>query len=117
MNKEMQETKSKSLEEMEVGNEEEWKKEEAHLSSCEEVIQSNIDALTVQVQQMQVQTKEMYDNYRSDNPELHNELVVGMDLQSQAEKSLRKNLLAKDKPYFGRIDYMEHGERVFLIYR
>lgn len=117
MNKEMQETKSKSLEEMEVGNEEEWKKEEAHLSSCEEVIQSNIDTLIVQVKQMQVQTKEMYDNYRSDNPELHNELVVGMDLQSQAEKSLRKNLLAKDKPYFGRIDYMEHGEeKEFSLY-
>lgn len=117
MNKKMQETKSKSLEEMEVGNEEEWKKEEAHLSSCDEVIQSNIDTLTVQVKQMQSQTKEMYDNYRSDNPELHNELVVGMDLQSQAEKSLRKNLLAKDKPYFGRIDYMEHGEeKEFSLY-
>lgn len=117
MNKEMQETKSKSLEEMEVGNEEEWKKEESHLSSCEEVIQSNIDTLTVQVKQIQSQTKEMYDNYRSDNPELHNELVVGMDLQSQAERSLRKNLLAKDKPYFGRIDYMEHGEeKEFSLY-
>lgn len=115
MSKEVLETKF--LEEMEVRNEEEWKKEETHLFNCEEVIQSNIDILTSQVKEMQEQTKEMYDNYRSNNPELHNELVVGMDLQSQAEKSLRKNLLAKDKPYFGRIDYMEHGEeKEFSLY-
>lgn len=115
MNKKVLETQS--LEEMEVRNKEEWKKEETHLFSCEEVIQSNIDTFTIQVKEMQDQTKEMYDNYRSNNPELHNELVVGMDLQSQAEKSLRKNLLAKDKPYFGRIDYMEHGEeKEFSLY-
>lgn len=115
MSKEVLETKF--LEEMEVRNEEEWKKEENQLYNCEEVIQSNIDILTTQVKEMQEQTKEMYDNYRSNNPELHNELVVGMDLQSQAEKSLRKNLLAKDKPYFGRIDYMEHGEeKEFSLY-
>ena len=115
MNKEVMETKN--LEDMEVRNQEEWKKEEAHLSSCEDVIQSKIDTLTTQVKEMQEQTKEMYDNYRSNNPELHNELVVGMDLQSQAEKSLRKNLLAKDKPYFGRIDYTEHGEeKDFSLY-
>lgn len=117
MSKEMQVTKNNSLEEMEVENKEEWEKEEAHLLSCEEVIESNIDVLTVQVRQMQEQTKEMYDNYRSDNPELHNQLVVGMDLQSQAEISLKKNLLAKDKPYFGRIDYTEHGEeKEFSLY-
>ncbi len=115
MNKEVLETKK--LEDMEVRNQEEWKKEEAHLVSCEDVIQSKIDTLTTQVKEMQEQTKEMYDNYRSNNPELHNELVVGMDLQSQAEKSLRKNLLAKDKPYFGRIDYTEHGEeKDFSLY-
>lgn len=117
MNKEVLEAKKSSLEEMEVENKEEWKKEETHLYHCEEVIQSNIDTLSTQVKEMQEQTKEMYDNYRSNNPELHNELVVGMDLQSQAEKSLRKNLLAKDKPYFGRIDYMEHGEeKEFSLY-
>ncbi|WP_310604316.1 HelD family protein [Anaerosporobacter sp.] len=116
MSKEVQETKN-HLEEMEVGDKEEWRKEEAHLSSCEEVIQGNIDMLSTRVKDMQEQTKEMYDNYRSDNPELHNELVVGMDLQSQAEKELRKNLLAQDKPYFGRIDYMEHGEeKEFSLY-
>lgn len=115
MNKEVLETKN--FEDMEVRNQEEWKKEEAHLISCEDVIQSNIDTLTAQVKGMQEQTKEMYDNYRSNNPELHNELVVGMDLQSQAEKSLLKNLLAKDKPYFGRIDYTEHGEeKEFSLY-
>lgn len=115
MNKEVLETKD--LEDMEVRNQEEWKKEEEHLFSCEDVIQSKIDTLTIQVKEMQEQTKEMYDNYRSNNPELHNELVVGMDLQSQAEKSLRKNLLAKDKPYFGRIDYTEHGEeKEFSLY-
>lgn len=59
---------------------------------------------------MRAETKEMYDNYRSGDGEMHNELVIGMDLLDKSEQTLRKNLLAEQKAYFGRIDYEERME-------
>ena len=84
--------------------------EEQHLEHCVEVIQNNIDAYSVKLQEISAETKELYDNYRSNNPELHNDLVIGLDIKSQLERTLNKNLLAFKKPYFGRIDYLEQED-------
>ena len=81
--------------------------EEKHLKSCIAVIEKNIERLTVEVAQMKAETKEMYDNYRSGDSQVHNELVIGLDLQDKAEHTLYKNLQAEQKAYFGRIDYEE----------
>jgi DNA helicase-2/ATP-dependent DNA helicase PcrA len=81
--------------------------EEKHLEECVNVIQSNIDNYLKQYREISTETKELYDNYRSDNPELHNDLVIGLDRKSQIERTLNKNILALKKPYFGRIDYKE----------
>jgi len=89
----------------------ELKIEELQLEHCIKVIQDNIDDYTIKLKEMNVETKELYDNYRSNNPELHNDLVVGLDIKSLMERSLNKNLLAIKKPYFGRIDYMEQGDK------
>lgn len=92
----------------------EWQKEEQKLNECIEVIQKNIDDYTVKLKEISDETKELYDHYRSDNPELHNDLVIGLNMQSNIEKTLNKNLLAFKKPYFGRIDYVEHDENKML---
>ena len=81
--------------------------EEEHLKSCIAIIEGNIERLTSEVARMRAETKEMYDNYRSGDSELHNELVIGLDLQDKAEHTLYKNLQAEQKAYFGRIDYEE----------
>ncbi len=85
--------------------------EEQHLESCLKVIQQNIDKYMQEFKDLSAETKELYDNYRSDNPELHNDLVIGHDMKSQVERILKKNLLAVKKPYFGRIDYKEEGDK------
>lgn len=88
----------------------EQEKEEKHLQHCAASIRENIEEYTIQLHEMGIETKEMYDNYRSDNPELHNDLVVGLDLKSRLEWVLNKNVAALKKPYFGRIDYLEAGD-------
>ncbi|MDF2588938.1 MAG: ATP-dependent helicase rep [Anaerocolumna sp.] len=95
----------------------EWQKEEKQLEFCVGIIQNNIDNLTQELKEISAETKELYDNYRSNNPELHNDLVMGLNQQSMIERTLKKNLLAINKPYFGRIDYMEKGENInFALY-
>ncbi len=86
--------------------------EEGHLESCIKVIQQNIDKYLQEFKDLTAETKELYDNYRSANPELHNDLVIGLDMKSQVERTLKKNMLALKKPYFGRIDYKEDGDKV-----
>ncbi|MGB8452217.1 MAG: 3'-5' exonuclease [Anaerocolumna sp.] len=88
----------------------EWEKETGQLEKCVAVIQKNIDENRIKLKEIRAETKELYDNYRSDNPELHNDLVIGLSMQSQIERTLNKNLAALKKPFFGRIDYTEHGE-------
>lgn len=96
---------------------EERQKEEHHLLECIQVIQHNIDDYLQKYNELNAETKELYDNYRSNNPELHNDLVIGLDMQSMMKRTLNRNLLALKKPYFGRIDYKEAGdEESFCLY-
>ncbi|SHO47083.1 HelD family protein [Anaerocolumna xylanovorans] len=87
----------------------EWEREEEQLKKCVEIIQHNVEAQSAELAKVRAETKEMYDNYRSDNPELHNDLVIGLSMQTDLERSLTKNLAALKKPFFGRIDYRELG--------
>jgi len=88
----------------------ERQKEELHLDECVKVIQKNIDDYLQKYQEANAETKELYDNYRSNNPELHNDLIIGLDMKSMMQRILNKNILALKKPYFGRIDYTEEGD-------
>jgi len=101
----MQETQK--TQETEKQNGLERRMEEQHLEECIRVIDGNIEEYMRQFKEISAETKELYDNYRSDNPELHNDLVIGLDMKSQIERTLNKNLMARKKPYFGRIDYRE----------
>lgn len=89
----------------------ERRREEEHLEQCVKVIQYNIEDYLQKFKDISAETKELYDHYHSDNPELHNDLVIGLDFKSNMERTLNKNIRALKKPYFGRIDYREEGER------
>ncbi len=106
----MQVIKAKQDEVREILTEEyqsERQKEEHYLEECVKVIQHNIDEYLLKYRALSKETKELYDEYRSNNPGLHNDLSTGLDLKSMMERTLNKNLLALKKPYFGRIDYMD----------
>ncbi len=95
----------------------ERKLEEQHLEQCIKIIEDNIADYTRQYNELSAETKELYDNYRSSNPELHNDLVIGLDLKSQTQRNLNKNIMALRKPYFGRIDYREdEDEASYSLY-
>ncbi|MDF2942016.1 MAG: ATP-dependent helicase rep [Herbinix sp.] len=89
----------------------ERQKEEKHLEKCVKIIKQNIEDYLQKYKEVNEETKELYDNYRSNNPELHNDLVIGLDMKSKMERTLDKNLLALKKPYFGRIDYKEVDDK------
>lgn len=92
----------------------EWEREEIHLKECVDIIQNNIDRYIGELKNLKAETKELYDNYRSNNPELHNDLVIGLSMQTDMERALNKNLQALKKPFFGRIDYREEGGKLIL---
>ncbi len=81
--------------------------EEQHLKYCVSVIQENIEKYRQNYDELSAETKELYDMYRSDNPELHNDLSIGLDMKNIMERILIKNMMALKRPYFGRIDYRE----------
>lgn len=85
----------------------ERRKEELHLKECYKVILENVKYYQDKADVMSAEIKELYDHYRSNNPELHNELVVSIVMEEQVKMELRKNQNAKKKPYFGRIDYQD----------
>lgn len=87
-----------------------WDEEALNLDRFIAIIQNNIEEYTRQFAEASEEAKELYDNYRSNNPELHNDLVIGLDWKSQLARILSKNKLAVNKPYFGRIDLKEVGE-------
>ncbi len=95
------------MQEQQTASDLERKLEEQHLEQCIQIIEDNIAGYTQQYNELSAETKELYDNYRSSNPELHNDLVIGLAMKSQVERNLNKNILALRKPYFGRIDYRE----------
>ena len=88
------------------------KEEEEHLKDCVEIIQKNVDYYQEKERVMAAEIKEMYDIYRSSNPELHNELVIEIGMREQVVTVLKKNQRALEKPYFGRIDYRDKEDNL-----
>lgn len=88
----------------------ERKKEQEHLTESYQVILKNVTSYQKKVEEMEMEIQDLYDHYHSDNPELHNELLVTILMKDQIKMELRKNQNAKKKPYFGRIDYRDEIE-------
>lgn len=95
----------------------ERQKEQEHLTESYQVILKNLEFYENKAKKMEKEIQKLYDHYHSDNPELHNELVVSISIQSQVKMELRKNQNARKKPYFGRIDYWDKlEEKEYSLY-
>jgi DNA helicase-2/ATP-dependent DNA helicase PcrA len=100
-------------------NEQDWKEdfrkneenlEKERLKNTLEIIRENIKGYEAKQKEINTETQDLYDHYHSDNPELHNQLLVSLDLKNQIDRTLVRNLKALYKPYFGRIDYNEEKD-------
>lgn len=84
--------------------------EEQYLAYCQNIIQRNIDNYLKQSTDLGAEIKRLYDHYHSDNPELHNELVIDISMKDQVDAALMQNERALEKAYFGRVDYIDKEE-------
>lgn len=81
--------------------------EEAHLAECLTVIKANIAVYMEDVKRMNAEIKQMYDQYRDNDPEIFTELSNTITMNENMKTALSKNQRALKKPYFGRIDVLE----------
>lgn len=81
--------------------------EERHLRQTLEIIDAHIERYSKEAAQLREMNQERYEMYRSSDSDMHNDLVVGLSYEDQVRFMLRQNRMASDKPYFGRIDYVE----------
>ena len=95
----------KEGEELKVLNDREA--EEAHLAECLAVIKANIAVYEEDVKHMSAEIKQMYDQYRDNDPEIFTELSNTITMNENMKTALAKNQRALKKPYFGRIDVVE----------
>ncbi len=84
--------------------------EEQHLKECVNVIEQNIEKYATQEAILAGDIKEMYDHYHDDSPEIYTELSNTMTMHGSIKRALNKNRKALQKPYFGRIDYLDHED-------
>lgn len=85
-----------------------WNQEQEHLDYCQTIIQKNIRQYEREFNTYHSQTQELHKAINSGDIELYNQLMTASSLEEHAGQSLRKNLAAMKKPYFGRIDYTDH---------
>ncbi|BCN30526.1 HelD family protein [Anaeromicropila herbilytica] len=91
--------------------------EKKHLEKTVQIIKENIKEYEAKQKEISAETEDLYDHYHSDNPELHNQLLVSLDMKGIIYRTLFKNTNALDKPYFGRIDYNEENDnQEFSLY-
>lgn len=83
--------------------------EQRHFQECLGVVRENIRRYTRKVEEGRREAEELYAAFTSGDTELYNQLMVSQDMQEHNENILRKNQAALQKPYFGRVDYLERG--------
>ena len=94
-----------------------WNEEQNHFKYCQEIIEHNISRYEAEYEERHTQAQELYKAINSGDTELYNQLMTTTSLEEHAAQALRKNQAALQKPYFGRIDYMDHSvERAEIVY-
>lgn len=88
-----------------------------HFSECQSIIKKNISRYQAEYDERHALSVQLHRAVSAD-PELYNQLMTAVSLEEQAANALRKNEAALEKPYFGRIDYLdkkvEHEEQVYI---
>lgn len=96
----------------------EWKLEKEHFDKCRSLIAGNIENYETETQRRHEETQELFEQVQAGNTELYNQLMTSTSLEEHAQNQLRKNKAAWEKPYFGRIDYIDCGlekeEKVYI---
>lgn len=95
-----------------------WQEEQIHFAHCQDIISENIRQYETEYEERHTQAQELYKAINSGDVELYNQLMTTTSLEEHAAQSLRKNTVALQKPYFGRIDYtdkaLEQDERIYI---
>ncbi|MDO4324999.1 MAG: ATP-binding domain-containing protein [bacterium] len=81
--------------------------EQAHFTACMDIIRDNIRQYEEKQSAYQKETAEFFRAIQSGDVELYNQLITSQDLLVHTQNALRKNRVALNKAYFGRIDYEE----------
>ena len=97
--------------------EEEMLAEQKHFSMCQAVIRGNISRYEKEYEERHAQVQKLFRAMNSGDVELYNQLMTVSSLEKQAADSLRKNRAALERPYFGRIDYLDKNlEKNQIVY-
>jgi len=90
--------------------EEELQKEQIVLANMICDIQKNIDTYTEQKRTLDAETEELYNQYRSGDLEVYDNLAVNVSMQPQLAASIKNNLAVMERPFFGKINYLDKEE-------
>lgn len=95
-----------------------WKEEQRHFTAVRNIITENITAYEKQYKERKEETLKLFQEVQSGNVELYDQMMTSKSLEEHSKNQLKNYKAAKDKPYFGMIDYrnMDNGkrERIFL---
>ena len=94
-----------------IQNEKDWNDELQHLIKCKVKIRSNITQYEEDIVTRHALVQELHKAINSGDVELYNQLMTATSLETHAANELRKNMAALDKPYFGRIDYVDSQQK------
>ncbi len=83
--------------------------EEAHLAQTLAVVQANLESYGRQVNEMQADIDEMLEHYHDNDVEVYTILTNTITLHDHMKRALIRNEKAKNKPYFGRIDFHDEN--------
>lgn len=96
---------------------EELLEEHMHFEECRKIILYNIKKYEMLLDKLKVEIQSLYKAVQGGDAELYDQLITSMSLEKVTKNQLRKNLMANEKPYFGRIDFINIEEdKVESIY-
>lgn len=87
----------------------EMQKEQAQFEYCKGIIQNNIRKYEAEYELRHLQVQEFHQQLNSGDEGAYNQLMTAASLEEHAYKSMKKNEVALLKPYFGRVDYVDHS--------
>ena len=87
----------------------EMQREQAQFEYCKGIIQNNISKYEAEYELRHQQVQEFHKQLNSGDEGAYNQLMTAASLEEHAYKSMKKNEAALLKPYFGRVDYVDHS--------
>ena len=101
-----------------MGGNEEWLEENGYLQASREIIRENMDKYEQDYNKYHEKSRELFQAMQGGDVELYDQVMTITSLEEQAANQLKKNRMAFDRPYFGRIDFvdceMNSSQRVYI---